>query len=66
MHFAINTPHFDYMRKIKNEHTREEWHGMDLKKLLSLQWQGRGIRTLLEEILKTSHETKTLGSLLRQ
>lgn len=61
MHFAINTPNFEYMVKIKQSVNREQWNHMDRTTLQSLRWPGRGIRTLIQEILNDAPHTAPLG-----
>lgn len=64
MHFAINTPNFEYMLKIKQSMSREEWKAMTRKTLNRLQWKGRGIRDLITELLQNAPQIASLGSLL--
>jgi len=53
MHFAINTPHFDYMRKIKSSLSRTQWRNLTQNDLKKLKWQRRGIRDLLAQLIET-------------
>ncbi|NGX38827.1 MAG: hypothetical protein KR126chlam1_00140 [Chlamydiae bacterium] len=62
MHFAINTPEFSYMAKIKSSMTREEWINMTKKTLDTYRWKGRGIRDFLKELLQLPLETAALGA----
>ncbi|MCE5318814.1 MAG: hypothetical protein LLG04_15810, partial [Parachlamydia sp.] len=64
MHFAINTPHFDYMRQIKQMKSREQWQSMDLTTLNKLRWNGLGIRLLLQDILQSRLSYLRLSDLL--
>jgi hypothetical protein len=64
MHFVINTPHFDYMRQIKQRLSRDDWKEMTRRSLKDLEWKGRGIRDLLREIIELVPQTGSLGSLL--
>jgi hypothetical protein len=50
MHFAINTPTFGYMEKIKQSHSRSQWNTMSSKELNSLRWKGTGIRDTIEQL----------------
>ena len=52
MHFALNTPHFDYMVDIKKQLSRTEWQGLTLQTLQERRWPGRGIGDLLLDILR--------------
>lgn len=64
MHFSLNTPNFTYMYDIKKSLNRKEWKGMTQERLHNLRWKGRGIRDLLVDLLKTTHQTFFLGELL--
>lgn len=63
MHFAINTPNFDYMRDIKRSVTREAWRGLTGDDLRRLRWQGRGVRDLVLDLLDRAAGFTTLGEL---
>lgn len=52
MHFALNTPHFDFMVNIKKRLSRTEWTGLSSRTLQDLRWHERGIADLLIDILK--------------
>jgi len=64
MHIAINTPNFDYMRKIKQSVGREEWKNMTKETLNHLRWRGRGIRDLMTDLIQLAPHTASLGSIL--
>jgi len=64
MHFALNTPNFTYMYDIKQSTSRNQWNKMTGKQLDQLRWQGRGIRDLIIDILKSSSKFSSLGALL--
>lgn len=64
MHFVINSPDFNYMYKIKQSMSRQMWQGMSGKELKGLEYQGRGIRHLLLEILHLFPQIDRLSSLL--
>jgi hypothetical protein len=64
MHFALNTPHFDYMFKIKQSVSRDEWHTMSKATLKSLRWPGRGIADFLVELLQLPLPTGRLRDLI--
>jgi hypothetical protein len=63
MHFAINTPDFSYMYKIKQSMNRAAWIGMTQEKLQTLRWKGRGIRDLFTELLQMPTKTLSLKDL---
>lgn len=62
MHFAINTPHFNYMLDIKKSFSRGEWNKMTQNKLNKLRWKGRGIRDFLVELIELPNPKVSLGS----
>lgn len=64
MHFAINTPHFQYMVDIKTSLGRKEWNEMGSKTLNKISWKGRGIQNFLIEYLCAFPNTVPLGRLL--
>jgi len=64
MHFALNTPDFVYMKKIKRSMNRKEWNCMSKNTLNSLKWKGRGIRNLVIELLHLQHPIRGLRDLL--
>jgi hypothetical protein len=63
MHFAINTPHFDYMSDIKRSLNRESWHQLNQNRLNKLRWKGRGIRDLIIDLLDLVPDTVSLQTL---
>jgi hypothetical protein len=63
MHFAVNTPHFDYMRDIKQSISRESWWKLSQSKLDNLRWKGRGIRDFIVELISLVPETISLRTL---
>lgn len=60
MHFAINTPHFDYMVDLKKTLSRQEWRSLTHKEIKDLQWKGRGIRDFMLELFQYEKSFKTL------
>ena len=60
MHFALNSPNFSFMKKIKQCHSREEWISMPTDELQALRHKGRGIRNVIEDILEEVNEFSTL------
>jgi len=61
MHFAVNTPNFDYMVKIKQSMSRREWNTMSIETLNRIKWKGRGIRNLLEDLLEAAPHVLSTG-----
>lgn len=51
MHYALNTPFFQYTRKIKDRVTRKEWNEMSEDTLNSLRFKGRGIADFIQELI---------------
>lgn len=64
MHFAINTPDFDYMYKIKQLMSRKEWGGMTKKMVNDLRWKGRGIRDLVVELIQMAPQITSISRAL--
>jgi hypothetical protein len=60
MHFALNTPHFDYMVEVKRRYTREGWIGMSPTELERNRFPGEGIRNVILQLLEASTETGPL------
>lgn len=65
MHFAINTPHFDYMYQIKQSINRGDWKTMTQRTLNHLRWKNRGIRDLIIDLLQIAPQTISLRELYR-
>lgn len=69
MHFALNTPRFEYMADIKRSVTREAWNGMTRERLCALRFQGRGIRNFTLDLLAHARRAgaalTTIGALAR-
>ena len=63
MHFALNSPTFDYMLNIKNTHTRHEWQTLSQSSLKQLHFTGRGIRDFIEDLIVASPRTMSLRQL---
>lgn len=70
MHFAINTPRFEYMVDIKRALTRSAWAALDAAALEARRWRGRGIRDLLVDLLHVAKREglsfTTLGAIARE
>jgi len=62
MHFALNTPHFNYMYDVKQSVSRESWKSMTRNTLDKLRWRNRGIRDFLIELLQFSCPKISLGA----
>jgi hypothetical protein len=65
MHFALNTPHFNYMYDIKQSVSRAEWKSMTKSTLDKLRWRGRGIRDLIIEFLEIPCSRSSIGAFLQ-
>jgi hypothetical protein len=65
MHFALNTPHFNYMYDIKQSVSRGEWRSMTKSTLNKLRWKGRGMRNLIIELLELPCSRSSIGSFLQ-
>lgn len=66
MHFALNTPHFDYMAAIKRSTTRERWRAFTRRDLEALRWRSRGIRDLMLEVVSAASAYATIGAVRHQ
>ena len=69
MHFAVNTPRFEYMVEIKRSVSRTAWHAMTAGDLESLRWHETGVRDFLCELIMAARDRErefiTLGELAR-
>lgn len=52
MHMALNSPDFQYARKVKDSLTWEEWNKIDYRSLEKISYKGYGIRDFVSEILE--------------
>lgn len=66
MHFALNTPHFDYMASIKRRTTRERWRAFTRRDLDALRWRSRGIRDLVLRVVSAASAYTTIGAVRHQ
>ncbi|HET6991938.1 MAG TPA: hypothetical protein VFJ43_11470 [Bacteroidia bacterium] len=70
MHFAINTPEWDYMLDIKQKHTWEEWNAIAEENLDKLKSNKLGIRNFLENLFEHIDKSKldyvTIGKVSRK
>lgn len=62
MHFALNTPHFDYMAAIKRRTTRERWRAFTRRDLDPMRWRSRGVRDLVLEVVRAASAYTTIGA----
>lgn len=63
MHFVINTPHFNYMRDIKQSVNRDSWRQLNQSQLNKFRWKGRGIRDFIIDLLNLVPNTISLRTL---
>ena len=67
MHMVLNSPHFLYAKKIKDNLSREEWNTLNFKDFDKIKYSGLGIRDfvvdLLEFVYKNNIKTYTLKEL---
>jgi hypothetical protein len=67
MHWALNSPNFGFMRQIKDTLSPHEWNQLSANELADVRWKGRGIRTLVEDVLEmalnSGVEFTTIGRL---
>jgi hypothetical protein len=61
MHFCLNTPDFTYMRRIKDSLSRKQWNELRAGDLDSLAFKQRGIRNLIEELLRRTRSFVTFS-----
>ncbi len=69
MHFAINTPRFDYMTNLKGSVTRSAWISLHSAALDAHRWRGRGIRDFVVDLLRATRRRglafTTIGAIAR-
>jgi hypothetical protein len=63
MHFVVNTPHWDYMRSIKESTNRKRWNQMTTSQLDKLRWGKRGIRDFIIDLLDFAPKTTSIRDL---
>jgi hypothetical protein len=56
MHFVLNTPHYQWMRDIKDSTTRIRWNNMTSDEVTELRYSGRGIASFVKQLLMTTKE----------
>lgn len=59
MHFALNTPYFQYTRQIKDRLSRQEWNAMDENTLSRLAYRGCGISDFILDLVEFAKTEKT-------
>ena len=57
-HMALNTPHFAYTRQIKDSMSRERWNNLDGDDIRALQFEGNGIRTIVQRIIAAAFSAR--------
>lgn len=60
MHFALNTPNFNYMADIKKSLNRNQWNNLSKSSLERISFKGRGIRDFIIDLVNTSKKSITL------
>jgi hypothetical protein len=60
MNYVINTPEIPYMRKIKDNMTREDYNQLSFKDIENYRFKGIGIKHFAEEIISFSKEHKVI------
>lgn len=63
MHFCANSPNFGYMRGLKDRLSRRQWSGLTEDELDEVEFRGRGIRNLMEDIIGQAVKFTTLGGI---
>jgi hypothetical protein len=51
-HMAFNTPNFAYTRSVKDRLSRDAWNNMSLSDIKSVEYQGLGIRNVIQSIIE--------------
>jgi hypothetical protein len=51
-HMAFNTPNFGYTRSVKDRLSREAWNNMSPSDIKAVEYQGLGIRNIVESIIE--------------
>ena len=57
-HIAFNTPNFGYTRSIKDRLSRESWNNLTFDDIHKIEYQGRGVRSLIKEIIDYALKNK--------
>ena len=56
MHFVLNTPHYQWMRDIKDSTTRRRWNNMTCDEVTELRHSGWGIASFVKQLLMRAQE----------
>ena len=56
MHFVLNTPHYQWMRDIKDSTTRISWNNMTCDEVAKLRHSGWGIASFVKQLLMLAKE----------
>ncbi len=54
MHFALNTPNWEFMRQIKKRSSRKEWNNFNVNKVNEMRYGGTGITDFMESLVMFS------------
>lgn len=57
-HMAFNTPNFGYTRSVKDRLSREAWNNMSPSDIKAVEYQGLGIRNIVESIIEFALKKK--------
>lgn len=63
MHFAINTPNWEYMTRIKRQTSRKIWRNLSSDDIKALQHSGKGIRDFVQHVIANANRFTTIGEL---
>jgi len=55
---AFNTPNFGYTRSVKDRLSREAWNNMSPTDIKAVEYQGLGIRNIVESIIEYAMKKK--------
>lgn len=66
MHFMLNTPYFQYTRKIKDSVSRESWNSMDGETIEKIKYQGNGITDYMKNMVEFAQKEKLKNFTLKQ
>ena len=59
MHFVLNTPHYQWMRDIKDSTTRISWNNMTCDEVAKLRHSGWGIASFVKQLLMLAQRKRT-------
>lgn len=66
MHWAMNSPSFEYMAQIKLMTSRAQWSGMSRGAIDTHRWRGRGVRDLIQEVFEHARAAGVTFTTLRR